>query len=143
VAAAVRSQVRKTGHRVFVFQGETFDLGIPATITVRPIEVNVGFRFLPGRRVVPYAAAGPGWYKYTETSSFAEDNENVEETFNGFQLLGGAEVRMWRWIAVAGEAQWARVPDALGTDPNGVSSEFSEDDLGGSTFRFKIIIGSP
>jgi opacity protein-like surface antigen len=135
------SRFRKTGHRAFVFQGETFDLGIPATITVRPIELNAGYRFFAGRRIVPYAGIGAGWYKYTETSEFADASEDVDETFNGLQLLAGAEVRMWRWIAVGGEAQWARVPDALGTDPNGVASEFSEDDLGGSTFRFRIIIG--
>jgi opacity protein-like surface antigen len=135
------SRFRKTGHRVFVFDGKNFDLGIPATITIRPVELNVGYRFLPGRRVVPYGAIGAGWHAYTETSKFADASENVKDTFNGFQILGGAEVRLWRWIAVGGEAQWARVRDALGTDPNGVSKEFSETDLGGSTFRVKVIVG--
>ena len=135
------SRFSRTGHRVFVFEGREFDLGIPATITIRPIELNVGYRVTPGRRVVPYGAIGAGWHAYTETSTFADAGENVEDTFNGFQVLGGAEVRMWRWIAIGGEVQWARVPDALGTDPNGVSKEFSETDLGGATFRVRVIVG--
>jgi hypothetical protein len=31
------------------------------------------------------------------------------------------------------------VPDALGT--GGVSEQFNEDDLGGGTFRFRVIVG--
>jgi hypothetical protein len=41
----------------------------------------------------------------------------------------------------AAEAQWATVPDALGDDPNSVSHEFEESDLGGMTFRLKVVVG--
>ena len=135
------SRFRATGERVFIFNGEQFDLGIPTTITVTPIELTGGYRFAFWPRFVPYAGLGVGWHKYTETSEFATDSENVDMRHTGFQLLGGAEFGLARWLAAAGELQWATVPDALGDDPNGVASEFDEDDLGGITFRVKIVVG--
>ena len=135
------SRFRDTGQRVFIFNGEQFDLGIPTTITVMPIELTGGYRFDFGQRFVPYAGVGVGWHQYTETSEFATESENVDMRHTGFQVLGGAEFGIARWLAAAGELQWATVPDALGDDPNGVASEFDEDDLGGVTFRVKIVIG--
>jgi opacity protein-like surface antigen len=135
------SRFRKNGERVFRFNDEVFGLGIPVNVTVTPIELTGGYRFDGGWRVVPYGGGGVSWHRYKETSEFATDEENVEETFTGYQILGGAEVRIWRWLGAAGEVQWTSVPDALGQDPNGVSSEFDETDLGGTTVRFKIVIG--
>ena len=135
------SRFRDTGQRVFIFNGEQFDLGIPTTITVTPIELTGGYRFAFWPRVVPYAGLGVGWHKYTETSEFATDSENVDLQRTAFQLLGGAEFGLTRWLAAAGELQWATVPDALGEDPNGVAAEFNEDNLGGVTFRVKVVIG--
>src|SRR5687768_6350756 len=34
------SRFRETGQRVFLFNGEQFDLGIPTTITITPIELT-------------------------------------------------------------------------------------------------------
>ena len=135
------SRFKKTGERVFVFEGEEFRLGIPATVTITPIELNVGYRFDFGSWVVPYAGVGAGWHQYAETSPFNEDSENVKETFSGYQVAGGAEFRLARWLGAAAEAQWSRVPDGLGQDDNSVSKTFEETDLGGTTFRVKIIIG--
>jgi opacity protein-like surface antigen len=135
------SQFKKDGERVFLFNGERFGLGIPTTVTVTPIEVTGGYRFNRGQRIVPYGGGGIGQHRYEETSDFADDDENVKESFTGYHLLGGVEVRVMRWIAAAGELQWTTVPDALGQDPNGVSSEFDETDLGGVTFRVKVVIG--
>ena len=46
IFATVRaSQFKKTGQRVFVFEGETFPLGIDTTIRIRPFEVSGGYRF--------------------------------------------------------------------------------------------------
>jgi opacity protein-like surface antigen len=143
IFASVRaSRFRKTGERVFVTEGgERFGLGIPATITVTPIEFTGGYRFDRGWRVVPYAGGGFGRHRLRETSEFATDEENVEESFNGYHVLGGAEFRVAQWIGAAGELQWATVPDALGQDPNGVSNHFDETNLGGLTFRAKFVIG--
>jgi opacity protein-like surface antigen len=108
---------------------------------VTPVELTGGYRFPFWTRVVPYAGAGVGWHHFKETSEFAADDENVDDRFTGYHILGGAEVGLWRWLALGGELQWATVPDAIGSDPNSVSHEFDESDLGGTTFRFKIIVG--
>jgi hypothetical protein len=134
-----------------VFEGQTFDLGIPTTVTVTPIELSAGFRFGDGRvgrrpgparqRLIPYIGGGIGWHRYEETSSFAADGDNVKLQKIGYQVLGGAEYRLNGWLGLAGEAEWAMVPDALGQEPNSVSAEFKETDLGGGSFRVKIVIG--
>ena len=143
VFANVRaSRFRETGQRVFLFEGEQFDLGIPTTITVTPV---AGDRRLPVRVLRSLHSLrrrrASGWYRFKETSQFATDGENVDDRFTGFHILGGAEVGLWRWLALAGELQWATVPDAIGDDPNSVSHEFNESNLGGTTFRFKIVVG--
>ena len=135
------SRLRETGQRVFLFEGEQFDLGIPTTITLTPVELTGGYRFPFWTRFVPYAGGGVGWHGFKETSQFAVAEENVEDRFTGYHVLGGAEVRLARWMGVAGELQWATVPDAIGGDPNSVSNAFSESDLGGTTVRFKIVVG--
>jgi opacity protein-like surface antigen len=143
VFASVRaSRFQKSGERVFVFEGETMGLGIDTTVRVTPIELTGGYRFGNlNRRFVPYAGAGIGWHRYEETSEFAEDSENVKETFRGYHLLGGAEFRIARWFGVGGEFQWTTVPDALGQDGNGVSAAFEENDLGGTAFRVRFVVG--
>src|SRR5688500_3847718 len=135
------SRFRESGERVFVFEGERFGLGIPTTVTVTPIEFTGGYRLDRGWRVVPYGGGGVGQHRYEETSEFADGPENVKESFTGYHVLGGAEFRVSQWIGAAGEIQWATVPDALGQDPNGVSNAFDETDLGGLTFRVKVVIG--
>jgi opacity protein-like surface antigen len=132
----------KTGTRVFVSNGEVFDLGIDTKVTVTPLEINGGYRFGPtGASIVPYVGGGIGWHRYQETSDFATDDENVDQRFVGYQVLGGAEFRIMQWIGAAGEAQWASVPDALGQNPTAASTAFNETNLGGATFRVKVIIG--
>ena len=135
------SRFRRSGERVFLFGRERFGLGIPTTVTVTPVELAGGYRFDYGWRVVPYAAAGVGWHRYEETSTFADGADNVRDRFVGYQVAGGAEIRLARWIGTAVEAQWSTVPDALGGDPNGVAREFQESDLGGVTVRVKLVIG--
>ena len=135
------SRFREVGQRVFLFDGEQFGLGIPTTITVTPLELTGGYRFDFGWRLVPYGGAGLGQHRYEETSQFAEADENVSERFTGYHVVAGAEFRLAPWIGAATEAQWATVPDALGDDPNSVSHEFDESDLGGLTFRLKVVVG--
>jgi hypothetical protein len=132
---------RGEGERAFVFDGQEFPLGIPVEVQITPLELTAGwqFRFRRAPRFRPYIGGGLSSYGYKETSEFATDAENVDERFNGYHLLGGAEYRVSRWIALAGEAAWTTVPDALGD--GGVSAQFDETDLGGTSVRFKIIIG--
>jgi hypothetical protein len=132
---------RGEGERVFIFEGEEFPLGIPVEITITPLELSAGwqFRFRRLPRLRPYVAGGYTSYGYKETSQFATDDENVDERFPGYHLGGGIEYRLTRWLGLGGELTWTTVPDAIGE--SGVSAEFDETDLGGTTFRFKITIG--
>jgi hypothetical protein len=124
---------------VFVANGEVFRLGIPTTITLTPIEVTGAYRLRPLWRFVPYAGAGFVRQGYEETSRFAATDEDVSESHNGFNLTGGAEIRLWRWVSSAIELRYRSLPDAIGKA--GVSSEFGEDDLGGTGVRVKILVG--
>jgi len=130
-----------TGERVFIFNGETFKLGIPVKVTVTPIELSAGwqFRFRRAPRFTPYVAGGLTMMKYQETSDFATTSEDVDDSFNGYHVMGGAEYKITRWFGVAGEASWTTVANAIGV--SGVSKTFDETDLGGKTLRFKITIG--
>jgi opacity protein-like surface antigen len=136
------SRFERSGTRVFVEEDQVFDLGIPATVTVMPVETVAGYRF--GRRqerAVPYLGGGVGWHRYRERSDFATSSENVSQTFTGYHVLGGVEWRASRLIAVAGEAQWTTVPDALGQHPDSVSAAFGEKDLGGVGVRVRVVFG--
>jgi len=127
----------KVGERVFVFDGEVYQLGIPNTVTVSPMTITGGWRFESGF-LTPYGGGGIGRVGYKEVSDFAEDDENVDETYSSYHVLGGIEVRNG-WVATAFEAQFTQVPDALGT--GGVSAAFNEHNLGGFTMRVKILVG--
>jgi hypothetical protein len=128
------------GERVFVSGSEVFPLGIPLTVDVTPVEITGGWRFKNvWSRFVPYAGGGWSSYAYKETSQFADATENVDERFNGWHILGGAEFRVTRWLGVAGEIAFTSVPDALGM--GGASEAFDETNLGGTSYRLKISVG--
>jgi opacity protein-like surface antigen len=137
------SHFGKSGQRVFVQDNEVFPLGIDMKVAITPIEVSAGYRFRPGGRnhkVIPYLGGGIGWHRYTETSDFADTGENVSERLTGYHVLGGAEYRMGRMFAIAGEGQWTTISDAL----SGVSSAadaFGESNLGGIGFRVRFVVG--
>jgi hypothetical protein len=136
------SRFRGTGERVFVSGGQTFPLGIATTITTTPIEVSGGYRFLrPRRRAVPFVGAGLGWHRYAETSEFAIDAENINETHVGYHALGGIEYRISRWVNASGQAQWTTVPGGLGVHPTSVAREFGESNLGGTVFHVRMTVG--
>ncbi len=128
----------KSGSRVFVSGGQVFPLGIPLTVTMTPIEAGGGWRFASSRasRIVPYLGAAFLSVGYQETSKFAEAAENTSQRFGGQAVFGGAEVGIAKWLVASGEAQYRRVPDALGA--GGVSKDFGESDLGGITARITI-----
>jgi opacity protein-like surface antigen len=135
------SRFRKSGHRVFLFEGQQFDLDIKTTVTVTPLEFAGGYRFRAINGVTPYGGGGIGWHHYGETSAGASGNEDVSERFVGYHGFGGLEFRLARQVATAVEGEWATVPNALGRDPNGVSAAFDEHDLGGLTVRLKVVVG--
>jgi hypothetical protein len=143
------SQFEETGERVFVNGDDVFKLGIPNTLTLRPLEFTVGYRYPvvvrdeDGRQrtspFVPYGGGGIGVVRFEETSAFADPGEDVDERFTSYHVLGGVEVPIWRGVGVAIEGHYRWVPDGLGA--GGVSQAFNETDLGGATFRVKVGFG--
>jgi opacity protein-like surface antigen len=131
------SRFKKTGERAFRFNDETFRLGLPLTVTITPIEVAAGYRFGHARRVVPYAGVGIGWYRYQETSEFADEDIDTRET--GYLAHAGVDVRAARWIRVGVDAQYTRVKGILGQ--GGFSQVVGEDDLGGIAARLRLTVG--
>ena len=129
------------GERAVRFENRTFRLGIPLSVTIVPIEVSGGYRFPLDRRrlLMAYAGAGLGTHSYKETSDFAQGDEHISERFTGYQVLGGVEYRLHRFIGVAGEVQYTTVPDAIGA--GGLSAEFNESDLGGLIVRARVLFG--
>jgi hypothetical protein len=138
------TRIREEGQRVFVFGGDVFPLGIPLTMIATPIEFTGGYRVpLGGARradrsfgVVPYGGGGVGVLLYKEEADFAEAGEDVDERFTTYHVLGGVEFPFLHVLGVFVEAHYRWVPDALGA--GGVSDEFNETNLGGTTFRVKF-----
>jgi hypothetical protein len=141
------SRFEKDGERVFVSNGDVFKLGIPTTITITPIEVTGGYRHElafgrskkggPTFRLVPFGGAGFGRLQYKERADFAVAGDDVEENFTSYHVIGGVEAPIWRWFGAGVEYQHRWVRDAIGN--SGVSAEFDEDDLGGGTFRVRLM----
>jgi len=131
----------QSGERVFVAaDGEAFRLGIPVRIMITPLDVTAGWRFRPRfGRLIPHVGLGYTRMKYEETSDFAEADENVSNSFNGFHVVGGAEVRVAPWVGLAGEVVWTSVANALGE--GGASKAFDENNLGGTSIRLKLVLG--
>jgi opacity protein-like surface antigen len=134
-------KLEEEGHRVIVRpSGELVPQPQqPLEVTLRPIEVTGGWRYQRSDRFVPYGGAGYSRYLYQALSPFAGPGENVDTSYNGFHLVGGAEYLPLRWLAIGGEIAWSSVPDARPI--GGVSETFDESNLGGTTMRVKISIG--
>ena len=130
----------RSGHRVFVFNNEVFPLNVKDSITVTPVELTFGYRFR-WRGFVPYAGGGIGWHRFEETSDHATDEENVDKTYMGYQVVGGAERRIRPWLAAALDAEWSAVPNAFGDAATSVAKIYHERDLGGFTLRARIVVG--
>jgi hypothetical protein len=138
------SRFQKSGERVFVLDDEVFPLGIDLKASITPVEVTAGYRFQPrgsARSVIPYVGGGVGWHRYSETSDFADADEDVSDTFQGYHVLGGVEFRLGRLFAISGEGQWTTVPDALGSGLSSASEAFGETNLGGLGFRIRFVVG--
>jgi opacity protein-like surface antigen len=136
---ASASRFEKTGTRAFVNNGQPFQLNIPLTVSVTPLEFSFGYRFHPSAQLRPYVGGGVGIYHYKETSQFSTDQENVDTNHAGVIVEGGIEFRLHRWIGVAADAHYTYVPGILGE--GGISKDVNEKSLGGIAARFKVIVG--
>jgi hypothetical protein len=130
---------RRSGQRVFVYNGTVYNLGIADEVSITPLLATIGYRFRrrPGQ-LTPYVGGGIGRYFYSETSPIADATENIDMQPVGYHLLGGVEKRVRRLLFVAGEVQYASVPHAL---TGGAAGLFGERDLGGLEARVRVLIG--
>ena len=140
-AEATVGQSSLNGSRVFIYQDNVYDLGIPVSITFTPIDAGGGWRFPLGkkRKAHVYAGGGVMFMKYQEESDFADSGENVDDVFTGFYASGGMEYSLTKWLHLRGEARFTSVPNALGAE--GVSADFDETNLGGVAVAVKLAIG--
>jgi outer membrane protein W len=131
------SRFKRTGARAFIFNNQTFTLGIPVTARITPLEVVGGLRFRKEASIIPYAGGGVGRYTYTEQSPASDASENVDVSHVGYVVQGGAEFALQKWIAFAADVQYTHVPGILGT--GGLSAQLGEQDLGGVAIRGRLV----
>ena len=127
------------GERVFVLDDEVFPLGIPLEIEMLPIDIVGGWRQKVANRVYAYGGGGVTLLFYKETSEFADEDENIDERYTGFVVMGGVEVGIAKWVHARGEVRFRSISDVLGV--GGVSEAFDETTLGGVGFGVKVVFG--
>jgi opacity protein-like surface antigen len=133
------SRFQKTGQRVFDYNGQSYGLGIPLTATLTPIEFTGGYRRHLSPRIVLYGGAGVGTTSYKETSQGVDASQNVDTRHTSYQVEAGGEYRLTRWFGVAGGVEYNRIPGIIGT--SGVSKDFGENNLGGTSLHIRFIVG--
>jgi opacity protein-like surface antigen len=126
------------GQRVFVDDGDVFDLNIPLEVKMRPVDLAGGWRLVFGR-VSPYVGVGVTFFRYEETSEGADADENVDESKTGPLFLGGVDFAIVSWLHAGGEIRYRQVTGILGE--RGASAEFGDDNAGGLTAALRISIG--
>lgn len=138
----VRVQATKasfSGQRVVIVNGTVFKLGTAITAGMTPTELGAGWRFESKNmnyRITPYAGASAVFLNYTETSAFADAGENVSETFKGFGVFAGADVRVLRHVFVGAEGQYRVINSSPAA--NSAAATFGEKNLGGTVLRLKV-----
>lgn len=130
---------KETGQRVFISNNQIFELGIPNTIEIMPVQVTVGYRQGGNAEVVGYVGAGAGVYLFKESAELGSPGDEVDEQHVSYHILGGVEYPLRPWLWVGGEGQYTWVPDAIGAE--GISAQFDEKDLGGFSLRVKLSVG--
>jgi hypothetical protein len=136
------------GSRVFVTDtGEVIDLGIPTQVTMMPMDVSIGWRFVgapklgptgkPRFRPVPFAGGGFGLQNYEETAEFASSGDDTSESHGSYHVLGGIELPFSRRLGLSADVLYRWVPDAIGS--GGVSAYYDETDLGGAQVRVRFL----
>ncbi len=134
-----------TGERAFVSEdGSVFPLGIPLDVSATFLDGTVGWKEAmrndAGRiTFLTYAGGGAGIVRYSESSSFAQDGDDVKATQPGYHVLAGAEIPLGSMFAVAIDGRYRFVPGLLGDD--GVSAALDEKLFGGFTASVGVRIG--
>ena len=102
-----------------------------------PMAITVSYRYeRPRRTLTPFIGGGMNWHRYTETSDFADDGEDVS-----VHLHRASRARRRRVAPVALPGRRRRRPLDLAcptpwaTEPTSVAAAFDEHDLGGFDLR--------
>ena len=134
------THLNKTGSRVYVDAGQVFTLNEPAKLTLTPVEIGGGWRFVTKNpRFTPYAGGGVLIESYKVAYSLSPDLDE-SETFTGGDFFGGIDLAITKVLFVGGEAQFRALPSALqSTSASSVANIYNEKDGGGFTAR--IVIG--
>lgn len=127
-----------TGTRVFAFEDEVFDLGIPVTVRLVPVTASLGYRFWTRGARAAYASVGAGRVFVRERSDDADADEDIDADVATYQVVGGFELRSQSSVSMAIEAQYSLTPNAL---TNAVATAYGERDLGGAQLRLKVLFG--
>ncbi|HEX6464391.1 MAG TPA: outer membrane beta-barrel protein [Vicinamibacterales bacterium] len=133
------THLNKTGSRVFVDAGQVFTLNEPAKLTLTPVEVGAGWRFVTkNARFTPYAGGSVLIESYKVVYSSSPDL-NESETFTGSSFFGGVDFAITKLVFVGGEAQLRVLPNALQSPlSSSVANVYNEKDGGGFTARIAI-----
>lgn len=134
---ATAEHFQATGQRVFVFEKIVYPLGIADKVSLTPLMGAGGIR-IPGRSYTTYVGGGAGVYLVRETSDFADDSENVDDTKAAYRGLVGVEWPIAKQMLAAFELQYTFVPNGL---TGSVATAFDESDLGGFQIRARIGFG--
>lgn len=126
------------GERVVIVNSTVYKLGTKLTLDMQPTEAGAGWRFVSRNsraRFVPYVGASALFLSYKETSDFADAGDNVSETFKGYGVFGGVDVKITDRLFAGAEAQYR----AINTTPatNSAAASFSEKNFGGTVLRLK------
>ena len=118
VSSAIRFEGRSTGPGRPVNGVHRRHRTIPARHSARRpdgadrLHRRLAIRRSPGtrRRVVPYVGGGAGVLLYRESDEFAEDDEEIDDTFMSYHVLGGVDVYLQRRFAIRAEFRYRAVP---------------------------------
>ena len=132
---ATFAHASKDGDRVVVNNGQIFNLGIPLTVGMTPIEIGGGWRSTADRRgrYAAYFGGGVVFLNYSETMPGGTSDDNTSKTFAGFSFFGGFDRTFHKHLVAGVEVQYRGVPNAIGTA--GVSQIYNETNLGGFAIR--------
>ncbi len=138
------SRLSNDGERTFVDEdGTSFPLGIPLSVKATFMDVSAGWKVIQvretGRSLLSYFGGGIGRVRYEERSPFALPGDDVATTATSYHIVGGVEVKVLRWLGIAGEVRYRWVPNLLGE--GGTSAALHDNNFGGLNAGAGVTLG--
>lgn len=134
------TSISKTGSRVFVDSGQVFTLNEPAKLTLRPIQIGAGWRFVTkDMKFTPYVGGAALIALYKVDYSLSPDL-NESQTFTGGTIFGGVDYAITKIVFVGGEAQFRILSNALQSSlASSAANAFGE--TAGGSFTGRVVVG--